>query len=104
MEATGIMGLPPFLTALPDGKVVCVYGRRDREPGFGEFACVSDDGGVTWDTANEICLARSHGIDLGYPSTAVLPDGTLVTVYYQQRIPGDRPCLMATKWRLRPGF
>lgn len=98
--STGLAGLPPYLTALGDGKVICVYGRRERDPGFGEFAAISDDGGVTWDAANEICLARSHGIDLGYPSTAVLPNGTLVTVYYQQRIAGERPCLMATKWRL----
>ncbi len=99
-ESSGLVGLPPHLTALGGKRVLCVYGRRERAFGFGEFAALSDDGGATWDAAHEITLARSHCGDLGYPSTAVLPDGKLVTVYYQQRIPGERPCLMATKWRV----
>jgi len=97
---SGLLGLPPHLTTLPDGKLVCVYGSRLADPGYGEFACLSDDGGKTWDVANAICLAPSHCGDLGYPCTAVLPDGTLLTVYYQQARPGEKPCLMATKWRV----
>ena len=63
---------------------------------------ISDDGGRTWDVANEIVLARSHCNDLGYPASAVLPDGDIVTVYYQQptNAPDAKPCLMATKWRI----
>ena len=100
MAATPMLGLPPHLFTLPDGKLVCVYGRRNAVPGFGEFACVSDDGGKTWDAANEIVLARSHCGDLGYPASCVLPDGWIVSVYYQQPEPGVKPCLMATKWRV----
>jgi len=97
---TGICGLPPHLISLGGERVACVYGRRKENPGFGEFASISDDGGRTWDVTHEITLAASHSDDLGYPSTASLPDGTLVTVYYQQRAKGEKPCLMATKWRV----
>ena len=103
MHDSGLKGLPPHLLQLKDGKVLAVYGRRVADPGFGEFAAISGDAGKTWDVANEICLAPSHNGDLGYPSTCVLPDGTLLTVYYQQQRPahGERPCIMATKWRLK---
>jgi len=100
MANSGILGLPPHLLVLPDGKVVCVYGRRLADPGFGEFAVLSEDGGRTWDLAHEIVLAKSHCGDLGYPASALLPDGWIVTVYYQQPAPGERPALMATKWRV----
>ena len=100
MAKVPLLGLPPHLLALPDGKLVSVYGRRQANPGFGEFACISDDGGKTWDAANEITLAPSHCGDLGYPASTLLPDGDILTVYYQQRKPGEKPCLMATKWRV----
>ena len=34
---TDIIGFPPHLLQLADGKLVCVYGRRRSDPGFGEF-------------------------------------------------------------------
>ena len=101
MTKTSMVGLPPHLLRLPDGKLVCVYGRRLAKPGFGEFAAISDDGGMTWDTANEISLAPSHNGDLGYPASCVLANGDILTVYYQQQKPGQKPCLMATRWRCR---
>ena len=85
----------------PGGKVVCVYGRRFADPGFGEFACISDDGGKTWDVANEIALAPSHCGDLGYPASCILANGDILTVFYQQLAPDEKPCLMATRWRVR---
>jgi hypothetical protein len=99
-HATGMVGFPPHLIKLPGNRLVCVYGRRNREVGFGEFACVSDDDGKTWDVANEIALAHSHSGDLGYPASCLLPDGDILTVYYQQLRPGEKPCLMATKWQV----
>ena len=100
MTKTPMVGYPPHLLVLPDGKLLNVYGRRIEEAGFGEFACISDDGGKTWDVANEITLAPSHSPDLGYPSSCVLPNGDILTVYYQQLVPKQKPCLMATKWRV----
>ena len=77
-----------------------MYGRRLADPGFGEYAVISDDAGKTWDLAHEITLARSHCGDLGYPASALLPTGDILTVFYQQPKPGEKPCLMATKWRI----
>ena len=38
--------------------------------------------------------------DLGYPCTAELPDGSLITVYYQS-LKGDwYPSVLYTKWKL----
>lgn len=98
---TELLGLPPHLLALPDGRLVCVYGRRLKDPGFGEFAAVSSDRGLTWDVAHEIKLIGSHNGDLGYPASVLMPDGWILTVYYQQLNRGEKTRLMATKWRLR---
>ena len=101
MKKTDMLGLPPHLLVLPDGKLVNVYGRRLANPGFGEFACISDDGGKTWDVANEISLAPSHNGDLGYPASCLLANGDILTVFYQQPKPGQKTCLMATRWRVK---
>jgi len=101
MAKTDMLGLPPYLLVLPDGKLVCVYGRRLANPGFGEFATISDDGGKTWDVANEISLAPSHCGDLGYPASCLLANGDILTVFYQQPAPGKKTCLMATRWRVK---
>lgn len=98
MKKTPMLGLPPHLIALPDGKLVAVYGRRFADPGFGEFACISDDGGKTWDAANEVMLMPAANGDLGYPASALLPNGDIVTVYYQRR--DHATSLFATKWRV----
>ncbi|MBQ5974044.1 MAG: exo-alpha-sialidase, partial [Oscillospiraceae bacterium] len=74
-------------------------GRR-KEP-FGQRAYVSYDGGETW--ADEYVL-RDDGFngDLGYPATAELPDGSLITVYYQLYDPADeeKRSILSTRWRL----
>ena len=109
---TGMNGYPPHIIRLENGWLVTVYGRRDSEP-YGEFACISVDGGVTWDTTNEITLAiadkfrgteeelgYSPIIDMGYPCSVLLDDGTIWTVYYQTDREGEWPCIMGTHWRL----
>ena len=101
MAKTDMLGLPPHLLVLPDGKLVCVYGRRLANPGFGEFATISDDGGVTRDSAHEISLAPSHTGDLGYPASCILANGDILTVFYQQPTLGAKPCLMATRWKAK---
>ena len=72
-----------------------------RDGAFGEYACISDDNGKTWDVKNQIKLAGHWCGDLGYPASAQLPDGSIITVYYQSENHGEKPCLMATKWRLK---
>ena len=94
-----IHGHPPHLIRLADNKLLTVYGVRDGA--FGEYACISDDNGKTWDVKNQIKLAGHWCGDLGYPASAQLPDGSIITVYYQSENHGEKPCLMATKWRVK---
>ncbi len=80
---TGIWGYPAHLLRLPDGRLVTTYGYR-RAP-MGIRACLSSDGGKSWDVRNETILRADgfgSGSDLGYPITQRLPDGTLATCYY----------------------
>jgi len=101
MVKSPLLGLPPHLLTISDGRLVCVYGRRVAFAGFGEFASISSDGGKTWDVENEITLCASHNGDLGYPASTLLADGWILTVYYQQLKPGEKTRLMATKWRVK---
>ena len=98
-KSVGLDGYPPHLIRLADGKLLTVYGRRWRH--LGEFACLSDDNGRTWDVTNEIKLAGHWDGDLGYPASVQLPDGTVLTVYYQAEAKGEKTCLMGTLWRVR---
>ncbi len=72
-------GNPPTLNQLSDGRLVMTYGNRVAP--FTIEARISPDRGQTWD---EPIILRSGGgnHDIGYSRTVVLPDDTLVTVYY----------------------
>ena len=35
-----------------------------------------------------------------HPASTVLPNGDILTVYYQPMQPKGKPCLMATRWRV----
>ena len=103
MVKTPMHGLPPHLVALPDGKLVSVYGKRQENP-CAECAAISDDGGLTWDVKNEIVLSYSpdrRGPDMGYPASCILANGDILTVYYQPCESGGKPCLMATRWHAK---
>ena len=95
---TRIHGYPPHLLRLHNGWLLSTYGKRWAP--FGEYACVSRDNGETWDVENEIMLSSALDGDLGYPASAQLDDGTIWTVYYEADVPGEKPCLKATHWRL----
>lgn len=99
IHRTGIWGYPPHLIRLNDGRLLVVYGHR-RKP-FGQRACLSNDNGRAWDLKNEIVLVdNAPDGDLGYPASAQLADGTVLTIYYQKDRLAEKPCLMATHWRL----
>jgi hypothetical protein len=97
---TPIWGYPPHLTVLDNGWLMVAYGVRRRP--YSERACVSRDGGKTWDVENEIILSRAMNGDLGYPASVQLDDGSILTIYYQIDKPGELTCLMSTHWRLNP--
>jgi len=96
---TGIWGYPPHLLELQNGLLLVSYGVR-REP-FGEKACISRDGGKTWETDREIMINPARNGDLGYPASVQLEDGSILTVYYQIDKEGEKTCLMCTHWRLK---
>jgi len=96
---TKLWGHPPHLLALGDGRLLVSYGHR-RKP-FGQRACLSRDGGRTWDLDREIVIRDdAPDGDLGYPSSVQLDDGTILTVYYQVDKSGEKTCLMGTRWKL----
>ena len=100
MTPSTLSGLPPHLLVLEDGRLLATYGRRTRtRGGFGEYASVSSDGGRTWDF--EVKLSGAKNNDLGYPASVELERGVILTVYYQKPPTGGKPCIMATKWKLR---
>ena len=102
MTPTAITGFPPHLLVLRDGRLLTVYAKRS-EGRCGEYACLSSDGGGTWDTEHEIPLSPFVNGDLGYPSSVQLADDTVLTVYYQPCAEGELPCLQSTRWRLPSG-
>ena len=88
---------PGDLLLLRDGRLLCAYGHR-REP-FGVRACLSEDGGRTWDVEREVVL-RDDGpdSDMGYPSSVQLDDDRILTVYYWHGEDGVR-YLEGTTWQ-----
>ena len=96
---TPMWGYPPHLVKLHDGSILATYGIR-RSP-FGQRACLSYDGGRTWDIDNEIILRDdAPNGDLGYPSTVELAPGELLSIYYQIDEIGEKTCFIATRWSL----
>ena len=105
---TPLQGYPPHLLPLSSGAILASYGRRI--PLMGQRACLSHDGGATWDVENEFVLRDDGpeldlgwppGWDLGYPATVEIEPGELLTVYYQIDPPDHKPSIQATRWSLR---
>lgn len=87
---------PADLILLKNGDVLLSYGVRNAP--FGVAALLSHDGGKTWDTEHKIILADDTGnIDCGYPSSIQLPDGRIVTMYYQVDDPANTPASAKSK-------
>jgi len=100
-QPTGICGSPPHLILHSSGAVILTYARRVAP--LGEYARISLDGGKTWSEEKAIS-PPSPVPDCGYPSSAELSDGSLITVYYQ-RYENDNYCsLLYTKWTLEEIF
>jgi photosystem II stability/assembly factor-like uncharacterized protein len=96
---TQIWGLPPYLIRLRDGRLLVTYGHRRAK--FGQRACLSPDGGKTWDYPSEILIRDdAPNGDLGYPASLQMDDETILTIYYQIHRPGEKTCLMGTFWKL----
>lgn len=90
-------GNPPALVRLADGRLCCVYGRRDRRQIVARF---SEDEGQTW--GKEAILrndfVRKGKPDLGYPRVVQRADGRLVSIYYWATNEMPEQHIEATIW------
>jgi hypothetical protein len=93
----GVWGLPSHLLRLRDGRLLMSYGYR--RPPFGNQARLSTDNGATWSEPLTISAAGASG-DLGYPSTAELPGGDLLTVWYELPRDSKHAVLRLARWSL----
>lgn len=74
------------------------YGVRVKP--YGVRARLSDDRGRSWKA--EMMLADDGANDnLGYPTTAELQDGTLVTVWYEVTRDSKLAVLRQMRWKVR---
>ncbi len=91
-------GFPPHLLRLKDGRLLTSYGHR-RKP-YGNQARISANGGATWSDPL-ILSGADRQVDLGYPSTVELADGSLLSVWYEWLPETRRGVIKQLKWRLR---
>lgn len=80
-----MIGHPPDLIQLNDGRILCSYGYRPGrhgDPG-GIRACFSSDNGETWQIDQEVQIRKDFlNSDIGYPESLQLANGKVLTVYY----------------------
>lgn len=96
-RAIGVWGLPSHLLRLRDGRLLMTYGYR-RAP-MGNQARLSLDEGRTW-SEPMVISADAASVDVGYPSTVELADGTLLTVWYEALRDNPLAVLRQARWRI----
>ena len=96
-EATPMYGHPGHLLVFRDGHLLCTYGRRRSPWGtYGVRACLSSDGGRTWDIDREIVVRDDFpNRNVGYPQTIEYEPRRLFCIYYGQDSEGVT-CLQGT--------
>ncbi|MFN7932240.1 MAG: sialidase family protein [Bryobacteraceae bacterium] len=98
-QRKGPLTLPGQITGhlakLKDGRVLLSYGNRNRG-NFGVDGRISKDGGLTWDAPFRI--AATPESDCGYPASAELASGKVVTAYYTKVSPGHFYEMRVTIW------
>lgn len=73
---------PADMIRLKNGDILLTYGERNAP--YGVEGVLSRDGGKTWDPSTKVTLANdAANRDCGYPSSVQLPNGKIVTLYYQ---------------------
>ena len=95
--AIGVWGLPSHLLRLSDNRLLMSYGHR-RAP-LGNQARISNDNGQTW-SAPIIIQGDATSGDLGYPSTAEISPGKLVTVWYEKLKDSAFAQLRMARWEI----
>jgi len=99
-QVTGPLQHPAHLLKLASGEVLLSYGVRHRGC-YGVGARVSDDDGANW-YSPMLLVDLDHAWDGGYPASAQLEDGTIVTAYYASCVAGhDRYHMGVLRWDLQ---
>lgn len=93
-----VVGGPPHLLRLKDGRILCSYGYRKEIGSMGIRAIISEDEGETW--LSPVSLRQDGGYlsslrkkswfkksvwpgnDVGYPVSIQIEDGKVLTAYY----------------------
>lgn len=102
-KITPMWGYPPHLTVLQDGRLLCTYGYRHTFYPFSQKACVSHDGGKTWDIEHEITLrGDTWDAHFGFPSSVALDDGQILSLYSKNEASGQPASIERTTWLLPP--
>ncbi len=59
---------------------------------------ISRDNGKTWDYGYDLYTIHNQVVDLRYPSTIELKDGSLLTVFYSQYDNQTPSVIMQQRW------
>lgn len=89
-------GSPPHLFLHSSGTLICTYGYRNAP--YGVKVMFSKDGGENWSQSELLYDNNSVSADIGYPATAELDDGSLLTVFYAHRTGYEPAIIMQQKW------
>lgn len=71
---------PADLILLKDSRLLLTYGERNRP--YGVRAKISRDLGLSWEPETIVLVADAENTDCGYPSSAEIGPGKIVTLYY----------------------
>ena len=91
-----VWGLPSHLLRMPDNTLIMTYGHR-REP-RNIYVRFSDDCGISWSDPHS--LGETTG-DFGYPTTVILPDEKLLTLWYQTMSDNNNAQLFQSIWSIK---
>ncbi len=73
-------GAPSHILEMPDGTLVATYGYRSTKP-YKMKAMFSFDKGETWDAGHTL-YENNDSPDLAYPSSLLLKNGNILTIFY----------------------
>ena len=95
-------GAPSHILKHSSGLLIATYGFRGeplRTPPFSIKVMFSSDNGETWSKSEDIYV-NDVSLDLGYPSTVELADGSLLTVFYAHLEANEPAVILQQKWRI----